>query len=147
MIRVDMNQQNRLRAILLKLRTLPRLLTVTVALFPFVISFIRDRRRYIWRGTPRILTRDQHSRRARRLVSAFAFLGPTFIKLSQVFAIREDILPKLYSDQFKRLLDQANVVRFERIKSLVESSLGKTLEESFEYFDQKPLASASIAQV
>ena len=142
-----MNRQNRLRAIILKMRTIPRLVTVTVALLPFVVSFLRDRKRYVWRGTPRALTSEQHSRRAHRLVSVFAFLGPTFIKLSQVFAIREDILPKLYSDAFKRLLDQANVVDYNKIEALIEKSLGKTIEESFEYFDPKPLASASIAQV
>jgi len=47
----------------------------------------------------------------------------------------------------KRLLDQANIVSYDKIKEVVEASLGKTLEENFEYFDPKPLASASIAQV
>src|SRR5262249_42311272 len=57
------------------------------------------------------------------------------------------ILPKLYADAFKRLLDQANIVNFEKIKRLVETSMGKSIDQNFERFDTTPLASASIAQV
>lgn len=36
---------------------------------------------------------------------------------------------------------------FENVRELVETSLGKKLEDMFSYFSEKPIASASIAQV
>src|SRR5690606_32380794 len=65
-------------------------------LLPFVIAFLRDRRRWILFGRPARRTADDHRRRAERLTAAIASLGPTFIKLAQVFSARADILPEPY---------------------------------------------------
>ena len=69
-----------------------RALIVFARLAPFVIAFLRDRRRWLVMGKPRRTTQTQHAERARRLTRTVAELGPTFIKLAQVFASRVDIL-------------------------------------------------------
>jgi ubiquinone biosynthesis protein len=74
-------------------------------------------------------------------------LGPTYIKLGQVLALREDILPRFVTDELKNLLDRLPVVPFERYLKLVEHGLGRPVGEMFSYIDPKPLGSASIAQI
>jgi CBS domain-containing protein len=64
-------------------------------LTPFVFAFLRDRRRWILFGRPRQLPLATHEKRATRIVDAIARLGPTFIKLVQVFSSRADIIPEL----------------------------------------------------
>src|SRR6185437_13112727 len=75
---------------------LMRAFVVFIRLLPFVVAFLRDRRRFILFGGP--LARDDahHRRRADRLTRTLAELGPTFIKLAQVFGARADILPEPY---------------------------------------------------
>lgn len=43
------------------------------------------------------------------------------------------------------ILLKAKHVPYEKIKEVLESDLGKPLNEIFLYFDEKPVASASIA--
>ncbi|KAG9123147.1 methionine-synthesizing 5- methyltetrahydropteroyltriglutamate--homocysteine methyltransferase [Ceratobasidium sp. 392] len=50
-------------------------------------------------------------------------------------------------EAFNTIFDQAPTEDFEIVRRTVESSLGAPIETLFEYFDPKPVASASIAQV
>ena len=59
-------------------------------LVPLVVAFLRDRRRWIFFGASRQLPFEVHQRRARRIVTAIGELGPTYIKLAQVFSSRSD---------------------------------------------------------
>jgi ubiquinone biosynthesis protein len=74
-------------------------------------------------------------------------LGPSFIKLGQIVSTRGDILPEPLVVELKKLQDSVPQVPFEEIKTQVENSLGKPLEEAFLSFNPKPLATASIGQV
>jgi len=74
-------------------------------------------------------------------------LGPSFIKLGQIASTRPDLLPPDVIVELKKLQDNTPTVPFEEIKKVIEASLGKTLDETFVSFDEKPLASASIGQV
>jgi ubiquinone biosynthesis protein len=73
-------------------------------------------------------------------------LGPTYIKLGQIMAIREDILPKKITDELKQLLDRLPEVPFETIQPIIEKSLNASIEELFLDVNKDPLGSASIAQ-
>ncbi len=84
---------------------------------------------------------------AMRVRLALADLGTTYIKLGQVLSVRPDILPKPLLDELANLQDNAPVVPFEQVRTMLESELGRPLEQVFGTFDPVPLASASIAQV
>lgn len=77
----------------------------------------------------------------------FESMGAAFIKLGQFLATRYDILPQRYCEELARLLDHVSPVSFRRIKRQIENNLGKPLAECFASFEEKELASASVAQV
>lgn len=97
------------------------------------------------------LTADEDLARRRwevRIRLAFEELGPTFVKLGQLLATRPDLVPLSLIDELRQLQD--NVPPFDAAiaKALVEDELApRTLSECFAFFDEKPLAAASIAQV
>src|SRR5690606_26478762 len=126
---------------------LGRSFKVVRTLAPFVLAFLRDRRRWILVGRSRQLTAEQHARRARRLVDAIAGLGPTFIKLAQVFSARADIIPEPYLSEVGRLQDAVPPVPVEAIERILEEELGMGISAAFTSFDREPLASASLGQV
>ncbi len=82
-----------------------------------------------------------------RIRQALEKLGPIYVKLGQVVGSRPDVVGPKLSRELKKLHDEAEPEDFEKIRKTVEGSLGKPLEEMFEYFDPEPMASASIAQV
>jgi predicted unusual protein kinase regulating ubiquinone biosynthesis (AarF/ABC1/UbiB family) len=121
--------------------------TIVRSLVPFVLAFLRDRRRWVFVGRSRRLSEAQHRERARRLVDALARLGPTFIKLAQVFSARADILPEPYLSEISRLQDAVPPVPAEGIERILVEQLGRPVDEAFEEFDRVPIASASLGQV
>ena len=116
-------------------------------LFPFVIAFLRDRRRWIFMGRPRRASEAVHRRRAQRLTATVAALGPAFIKLAQVFASRADILPEPYLSEVGKLTDSVPALPSRDIQAVIVSELGKPVNQLFDRFDVEPLAAASLGQV
>jgi len=82
-----------------------------------------------------------------RLASALEELGPTFIKIGQLLSTRPDLVPPKYIVELKRLRAGAHLVPAHVIRGIVESELGRPIDEIFESFDDTPLAAASLAQV
>jgi len=74
-------------------------------------------------------------------------LGPTYIKLGQVLALRQDILPASITDELKNLLDRLPVVPFDRYIGLIEADLQRPVGEMYSWIDPIPTGSASIAQI
>lgn len=74
-------------------------------------------------------------------------LGPTFVKLAQVLSNRPDMLPAPLIEEFEKLQDNVQPFAFAKVKEIIERETGKKLEDVFEVFNEKPLASASIGQV
>ena len=121
--------------------------TILWRLLPFVLAFLRDRRRFLLLGRPRSISAEAHARRADRLTGTIASLGPTFIKLAQLFSARADILPEPYLSAISRLQDQVPPDPFAQIAAVVEAELGATLASVFTSFEQEPVAAASLGQV
>ena len=124
-----------------------RTLVILRALLPIVLSALRDRRRWIVAGAPVPRTAAFHERRAARLVAALARLGPTFVKLAQVFAGRVDLLPEPYVRALATLHDRVPPVPLEAIEREIVAAYGRRPRELFERFDEAPIAAASLGQV
>jgi predicted unusual protein kinase regulating ubiquinone biosynthesis (AarF/ABC1/UbiB family) len=112
-----------------------------------VFSFLRDRRRWVFFGGSRKVSAEAHRVRAGRIVDSIADLGPTYIKLAQVFSSRSDILPEPYLSEIGRLQDAVAPVAPEAIEAVIERELGRPASELFESFDRNPIAAASLGQV
>lgn len=74
-------------------------------------------------------------------------LGPTFVKLGQIASTRPDLFPEEIIRELEKLQDQVPPFSFAEVREIVEQELGGEIEELFDYFDQTPLAAASIGQV
>ena len=74
-------------------------------------------------------------------------LGPTFIKLGQIFSNREDMLPRELIKELEKLQDNAPALKNFDITKVIEEELDIVVSEYFRFIDSKPLAAASLAQV
>ncbi len=74
------------------------------------------------------------------------YLGPTYIKLGQILALREDVLPKTVTKELTNLLDRLPEVPYEVMEELISYNLDRPLDDVFLFIDPEPLGSASIAQ-
>lgn len=77
----------------------------------------------------------------------FEDLGPTYVKLGQLLSARPDLVPRDYVEEFSKLQDKVEEVSPEDIQAQFIKEFGKKPQEIFPYFNEKPLASASIGQV
>ena len=77
----------------------------------------------------------------------FERMGITYIKLGQFVASSPTLFPKEYVKEFQKCLDQTEPLPWSTIERVIEEELGGPSSLFFSYIDEKPLASASIAQV
>jgi len=89
-----------------------------------------------------------HERGARKLLDLCFANGGIYIKLGQHIAMLDHMLPDVYVSTMRRyMLDKCPVSSWESVKATVEEEMGGTVDSWFEEFDEKPIASASLAQV
>ena len=94
------------------------------------------------RGTP-----GSRAGLAKRIRLAAERLGPTYIKLAQIISAGEGVFPAELVAECKKCRDQVPAVDFEQVVEVVETELGRPMDDVFQSFDRVPLAAASIAQV
>ncbi|MBR0382981.1 MAG: AarF/ABC1/UbiB kinase family protein [Eubacterium sp.] len=80
-------------------------------------------------------------------ISILQDLGPTFVKLGQIASQQSEYIPPAYCDALVKLRSEAVPMEIEDVYSQIEKYLGKPAGEIFASFDEKPMGSASIAQV
>lgn len=73
--------------------------------------------------------------------------GSTFIKLGQIMSMRPDLLPKAYCDELTLLRSQVIPMPFADVKQVLIDECGEHYQEKFQSIVEKPIGSASIAQV
>ncbi len=77
----------------------------------------------------------------------FLDLGPTFIKVGQLFSTRADLFPSEYVEELTKLQDKVPAFSYEQVEAIVEQDLDKKVSQLFRSFDPIPLAAASLGQV
>src|SRR5438874_621800 len=74
-------------------------------------------------------------------------LGVLMIKLGQFLSSRADLLPEQALTVLSALQDEVPPAPFEHVVSVIESELGKPVEEIFSVLERKCTAAASLGQV
>jgi ubiquinone biosynthesis protein len=74
-------------------------------------------------------------------------LGPTFVKLGQVLSSRPDLVPTEFQVELAQLQDNVGALPVEAIRAQLAAAWRCDPAEHLAYFDERPLATASIAQV
>ena len=74
-------------------------------------------------------------------------LGPTFVKIGQIMASRQDMFSERYCKELVKLRDNVAPLPFADVQRVIEEEYGCPMQEVFSSFERIPLGSASIAQV
>ena len=85
--------------------------------------------------------------RGERIRAALEQLGPIFVKFGQMLSTRRDLLPDDIAMELAKLQDQVPPFPGTQARAIIERAYGESLDTVFSWFDETPLASASIAQV
>ncbi len=121
-------------------------------IWTFVLTLSRrlwmDGKAWSYRGgmTEENLAKRRRSR-AIWIRETFLDLGPTFIKLGQLFSTRADLFPTEYVEELSKLQDRVPAFPFADAQTIIEADLGKPLGPLFKSIDPVPLAAASLGQV
>ena len=97
------------------------------------------------------LTRRTRPGRSRKIAVQFRALalrmGGVMIKVGQFLSARLDVLPAEVTEELSGLQDEVPAEDFHAIRTLGEAELGSHFDEKFDYFEEQPLAAASLGQV
>lgn len=88
-----------------------------------------------------------HRGSAESIYEAAVDLQGLILKGCQFLGSRGDVLPREYVEVLSKLQDRVPPKPFPVVKQVVERELGASLEERFQSFSPRPIASASLAQV
>ncbi len=135
------------------MRNLFRLIAVNFTMARFgldeVVLSIHFFRPLYWIGlvNPFNWFRSREQSQAVRLRLCIESLGPIFIKFGQMLSTRRDLLGDEIADELEKLLDRVPPFPWQQARAILERDLGTPLEAVFKSFDEREIASASIAQV
>ena len=86
-------------------------------------------------------------KRARELRKILTTLGPTYIKVGQALSTRPDLIRQDFLDELIRLQDQLPAFDNRIAFNIIESDLGRSIDEVYREFSSNPIAAASLGQV
>ncbi len=89
----------------------------------------------------------RQKREGERFTLALTALGPAFVKLGQALSVRPDLIGERMADDLSALQDDLPPFNVRDAKRAIKDEFGKSVEELFCLFDNKPIAAASIAKV
>jgi predicted unusual protein kinase regulating ubiquinone biosynthesis (AarF/ABC1/UbiB family) len=123
-----------------------------VDIWTFVFRFLTARwlmkKPWSYRGG---MTQERQAARRRTqavwVKETFLELGPTFIKLGQLFSTRADLFPVEYVEELSQLQDRVPAFSYEQVERTINQEFAKSIPDLFSSFDPIPLAAASLGQV
>ncbi|ATG75440.1 ubiquinone biosynthesis regulatory protein kinase UbiB [Zobellella denitrificans] len=136
-----------------KVRELLRLYQIGKTLFDYGLDELIPARLQVWparlarRSLFWLKNRHPDLSRGKRIRLALESLGPVFIKFGQMLSTRRDLLPLDIAEELALLQDRVPPFDGALARKQIERSLQHPIEALFDDFDERPLASASIAQV
>jgi predicted unusual protein kinase regulating ubiquinone biosynthesis (AarF/ABC1/UbiB family) len=93
-------------------------------------------------------TSDARYRRwADRFVRLATRLGGIWIKVGQFLSARVDVLPQAITAELSRLQDEVPAENFDAMYEVIQAEFEDGVDKKFAWFDEEPLASASLGQV
>ncbi|WP_211222625.1 ABC1 kinase family protein [Paenibacillus daejeonensis] len=118
----------------------------------YIMDKIRGYRRMLrlfWivsrKGVNHLIQQD-HAKLPYAIAGVLETMGGVFVKFAQVLSTKKDMLPANYIEAFSSLHDQVKPLSQDELKSIIASKIGN-LDETYEAFEMKPIAAASIGQV
>src|SRR5438105_452123 len=81
------------------------------------------------------------------MLDLFPDLGATSIKVGQIMSTRPALPPPHVVAALEKLQDDVGPFPYAQVHATIVAELGRPLEAIFEEFSQRPIASASVAQV
>lgn len=84
---------------------------------------------------------------AKNLRLAFEELGPSFIKIGQTLATRNDILSEPYINELQKLQNSSPRFPFAEADQVFTNEFGQSMKTAFKNVVEEPVATGSIAQV
>jgi predicted unusual protein kinase regulating ubiquinone biosynthesis (AarF/ABC1/UbiB family) len=123
-----------------------------VDIWSFVLKLLTAQWAYNKRWSyPNGMTEESQARRRRELAvwirETLLDLGPTFIKVGQLFSTRADLFPVEFVEELSKLQDRVPAFDYEQVETTIFEDLGKTIPELYRSFDPIPIAAASLGQV
>ncbi len=103
--------------------------------------------RFIYHLSPWNWKKKEPMSRGEKIRLALEDLGPVFIKLGQMLSTRRDMLDEDIADELAKLQDNVPPFPTPLARKIIERELDQPINAIFKTFEDKPLASASIAQV
>lgn len=100
-----------------------------------------------WGGFTEAKLAARRKQQAIWIRDSFLDLGPTFIKLGQLFSTRADLFPSEYVEELSKLQDRVPAFSYEQVETIIRQDVAKTVPELYRSFDPIPLAAASLGQV
>lgn len=98
-------------------------------------------RRWLTHQAPEVITLGERIRRV------MEDLGPTFVKLGQLASTRSDLLPEEIIRELVKLQDQVPPFSSDTARGIMEQELDMPVAEMLSWFEDVPVAAASIGQV